>query len=163
IVAVLTRPDGRPMPAPGEVLAALDAAVAVPLPSGASPDAVGAVARHVQAADRLLRGVAGVSLLAARRDVRAAVAARPDPPDGRDSAGVHLMVRDHGLDMTAPAVQALVAPRAADPLFTSRSVRITPEGALSFVYKAAAEIGELGDNTAAIRAAIADDDVLRLA
>jgi len=34
---------------------------------------------------------------------------------------------------------------------------------LSFVYKAAAEIGELGDNTAAIRAAVADDHLLRLA
>ena len=31
---------------------------------------------------------------------------------------------------------------------------------LSFVYKAAAEIGELGDNTAVLRAAIADDDLL---
>src|SRR5213592_3024782 len=83
IVAVLSRPDGRPMPAPGEVLSALDAAVAVPLPSGAGPDAVVAVARHVQAADRLLRGVAGVSLLAARGDVRAAVVARLDLLDGR--------------------------------------------------------------------------------
>ena len=38
--------------------------------------------------------------------------------------------------------------RAGDPLFRSNAVR-TPEGHLSFVYKAAAEIGELGDNTAA--------------
>ena len=32
-----------------------------------------------------------------------------------------------------------------------------------FVYKAAAEIGELGDNTAVLRAAIRDDELLRLA
>ena len=37
-----------------------------------------------------------------------------------------------------------------DPLFGSRAVRAA-EGSLSFVYKAAAEIGELGDNTAALR------------
>ena len=42
--------------------------------------------------------------------------------------------------------------RSADPLFRANAVR-TPEGHLSFVYKAAAEIGELGDNTAAMRAA----------
>ena len=34
---------------------------------------------------------------------------------------------------------------------------------LSFVYKAAAEIGELGDNTAVLRAAITSDDLLRRA
>ena len=34
---------------------------------------------------------------------------------------------------------------------------------LSFVYKAAAEIGELGDNTAVLRAAIRDDPLLHLA
>ena len=32
---------------------------------------------------------------------------------------------------------------------------------LSFVYKAAAEIGELGDNTAKLRAAVRDDELLR--
>ena len=39
----------------------------------------------------------------------------------------------------------------------------TADGHLSFVYKAAAEIGELGDNTRSLRAAIAGDDLLRLA
>ena len=50
-------------------------------------------------------------------------------------------------------------PRAADPLFGSGSVRAraTP---LAFVYKAAAEIGELGDNTRRLRAAIRDDGLL---
>ena len=37
------------------------------------------------------------------------------------------------------------------------------DGCLWFVYKAAAEIGELGDNTRALRDAIRADDLLRLA
>ncbi len=41
--------------------------------------------------------------------------------------------------------------------------RRTPEGLLSLVYKAAAEIGELGDNTRHLRAAIRDDELLHLA
>ncbi len=59
--------------------------------------------------------------------------------------------------------RALIAPRSSDPLFTSGSVRVTPEGSLSFVYKAAAEIGELGDNTATLRAGLREDGLLRLA
>jgi glucosamine--fructose-6-phosphate aminotransferase (isomerizing) len=39
----------------------------------------------------------------------------------------------------------------------------TPLGHLSLVYKAAAEIGELGDNTRALRAAITSDPLLHLA
>ena len=81
---------------------------------------------------------------------------------GRDSAGLHLLVRNHGLDLTSPALSAVVADRAADPLFGSMAVR-SPEGHLSFVYKAAAEIGELGDNTRALRAAIVSDPLLRQA
>jgi glucosamine--fructose-6-phosphate aminotransferase (isomerizing) len=81
---------------------------------------------------------------------------------GRDSAGLHLLVRDHGLDLTSPAIEAALAERSADPLFSSLAVR-TPGGHLSFVYKAAAEIGELGDNTRALRAAIAADPLLRQA
>ena len=81
---------------------------------------------------------------------------------GRDSAGLTLLVRDHDLDLADPAIARMVAARSDDPLFRSLAVR-TPEGHLSFVYKAAAEIGELGDNTRALRAAIAADDLLRLA
>ena len=47
-------------------------------------------------------------------------------------------------------------------MFGSRSVRATA-GTLAFVYKAAAEIGELGDNTAALRSAVAADALLRSA
>ena len=81
---------------------------------------------------------------------------------GRDSAGLHLLVRDHGLDLESPALRALLAERMEDPLFASMAIR-TPRGHLSFVYKAAAEIGELGDNTRAIREAMASDRLLHQA
>jgi len=81
---------------------------------------------------------------------------------GRDSAGLHLLVRGHGLDPASPALAALLAERAADPLFASMAIR-TPQGHLSFVYKAAAEIGELGDNTRALREAIRGDRLLQQA
>ncbi len=79
---------------------------------------------------------------------------------GRDSAGVHVLVRNHGLDLESAEVASLVEQRAGDPLFTNESVR-TPDGLLSFVYKAAAEIGELGDNTSAMRAGVLNDELLR--
>src|SRR5579884_736177 len=81
---------------------------------------------------------------------------------GRDSAGLHLLVSGHGLDLRRPDIQALLGARARDPLFTSLAVR-TPCGHLSLVYKAAAEIGELGDNTRALRSAITADPLLHLA
>ena len=81
---------------------------------------------------------------------------------GRDSAGLHVLVRGHCLDLDSPAVASILARRSADPLFGSLAVR-RAEGCLGFVYKAAAEIGELGDNTRALRAAIAGDDLLRQA
>jgi glutamine---fructose-6-phosphate transaminase (isomerizing) len=81
---------------------------------------------------------------------------------GRDSAGLHLYVWNHDLSPDDPAVAALLRERQQDPLFQGGSVRLAA-GCLSFVYKAAAEIGELGDNTAALRAAIAADSLLRLA
>ena len=81
---------------------------------------------------------------------------------GRDSAGLHVVVTGHGLDLDDPTIARLVAQRCLDPLFTAGSVR-TPEGHLAFVYKTAAEIGELGDNTARLRAQIRTDDPLRLA
>jgi glucosamine--fructose-6-phosphate aminotransferase (isomerizing) len=81
---------------------------------------------------------------------------------GRDSAGVHVLVAGHGLDLDDPAVLERIAPRAADPLFTAGAVRIH-DGCLSFVYKAAAEIGELGDNIRALRAQIRCDTLLAAA
>lgn len=81
---------------------------------------------------------------------------------GRDSAGIHVYVHDHALDLADPAVRAAIAARGQDPTYPSGSVRVDG-GVLSFVYKAAAEIGELGDNTRALRAAVAGDDLLRRA
>lgn len=81
---------------------------------------------------------------------------------GRDSAGVHLLVDGHGLDLDDPSVRSGLDARMADGLFTSMAAR-TPLGRLSLVYKVAVEIGELGDNVAALRAAIGGDDLLRAA
>jgi glucosamine--fructose-6-phosphate aminotransferase (isomerizing) len=81
---------------------------------------------------------------------------------GRDSAGLHVLVAGHGLDLDDAALCEELALRATDPLFQSLGVR-TPEGQFGFVYKAAAEIGELGDNTRVLRAAIAGDGLLRRA
>src|SRR5262249_29926196 len=74
---------------------------------------------------------------------------------GRDSAGLHVLVAGHDLDPADPDLLA----RASDDLFGSRAVRVAA-GTLSFVYKAAAEIGELGDNVKALRAAIRSDALL---
>jgi glucosamine--fructose-6-phosphate aminotransferase (isomerizing) len=78
---------------------------------------------------------------------------------GRDSAGVQVLVSNHGL----VDVEEQVAERSGDPLYRTGSVRRAADGSLAFVYKAAAEIGELGDNTAHLRAAIANDQLLRAA
>jgi glucosamine--fructose-6-phosphate aminotransferase (isomerizing) len=81
---------------------------------------------------------------------------------GRDSAGIHVYVHDHALDLGDPTVIAAIAERGLDPTYPSGSVRVDG-GVLSFVYKAAAEIGELGDNTRALRAGVAADGLLRRA
>ena len=82
---------------------------------------------------------------------------------GRDSAGLSVLVDGHGLDLADPTVARIIGERR-DPLFASGAVRSSePGGQIAFVYKVAEEIGELGDNTAALRAAIRSDDLLRLA
>ena len=81
---------------------------------------------------------------------------------GRDSAGLHVLVQGHGLDLEDQGIKALLDARMADPLFPSMAVR-APGGHLAFVYKAAAEIGELGDNTTALRTALGADPLLQLA
>jgi glucosamine--fructose-6-phosphate aminotransferase (isomerizing) len=79
---------------------------------------------------------------------------------GRDSAGIGVVVWGHGLTSDRLPAGVTWADRCDDPLFVSRSLRVT-NGVWTFVYKAAAEIGELGDNTRAIRKQVLDDDVLR--
>ncbi len=81
---------------------------------------------------------------------------------GRDSAGIQILVRNHGLDLESASVKALIADRLNDPLFVDRSIKVS-DGNLSFVYKAAAEIGELGDNAEAMRVAIRADALLHMA
>ena len=81
---------------------------------------------------------------------------------GRDSAGLHLQVIGHGLDPDDPAVAEALERRARDVTFGSGSVRMV-DGVLSIVHKTAAEIGELGDNTTALRDAIASDGLLAAA
>ncbi len=81
---------------------------------------------------------------------------------GRDSAGIHVLVWNHALDLDEPAVRSAIVDRNQDPTFQSGSVRVSGD-VLSFVYKAAAEIGELGDNTRVLRTAVAGDDLLRRA
>ena len=81
---------------------------------------------------------------------------------GRDSAGLHLLVSGHGLDRDDPVVAAALESRGHDSSFGSGSVRLVDD-VLSIVHKTAAEIGELGDNTAALRAAVASDHLLAAA
>ena len=82
---------------------------------------------------------------------------------GRDSAGLQVFVRGVRLDASPPDPQATShGGRLADRLFGAGAVRDTPNG-VAFVYKTASEIGELGDNTAALRAQIRDDRLLRWA
>jgi len=75
---------------------------------------------------------------------------------GRDSAGLQVTVWNHDLPVDDPAVTA----RVTDGLHRTGSVRVLDDGGLAFVVKAAAEIGELGDNTAAMRRALANDGLL---
>ena len=77
---------------------------------------------------------------------------------GRDSAGIELVVSGHGLPLHDPQLADEIASRC-EPTFVSRSLRIEGDNAV-FVYKAAFEIGELGDNTAALREAIRTDRLL---
>ncbi len=80
---------------------------------------------------------------------------------GRDSAGLYLLVTDHGLDLQHPDLAAELQ-RRSDPIFRDRAVQ-TPSGHLGFIYKVAREVGELGDNTRRLRVAIGSDDLLRRA
>ena len=78
---------------------------------------------------------------------------------GRDSAGVHLMIQNHGLDFKNPGTIQEIERRANDPSYKSGSIRVM-DNALSVVYKVASEIGELGDNTRELRRIILADDLL---
>ena len=81
---------------------------------------------------------------------------------GRDSAGLHVLVTGHGLDLDRSHGRRHARGAYGRPA-VRRRVRCARRTAISaFVYKTAAEIGELGDNTARLRAQIRDDELLRL-
>jgi glucosamine--fructose-6-phosphate aminotransferase (isomerizing) len=79
---------------------------------------------------------------------------------GRDSAGISVLVSSPLFIAPDAELVASIAARDTDPLFTNGSVRHSGS-TIVFVYKAAAEIGELGDNTRHMRAAVAADTLLR--
>ncbi len=79
---------------------------------------------------------------------------------GRDSAGISVIVSD--IDTESPELTVLLKQRDHDQLFQNRSVRLV-DGNLNFVYKHAAEIGELGDNVRALRQSIIEDELLQVA
>lgn len=81
---------------------------------------------------------------------------------GRDSAGISLLISGHELDLESTSIAAMLDGRLNNPVHPSGSVEIT-KTTISFVYKTAAEIGELGDNTAVLREAIANDSLLHAA
>jgi glucosamine--fructose-6-phosphate aminotransferase (isomerizing) len=116
--------------------------------------------RTARAVADLAGAESGVAALTAFTSVQQALSALDRlEVRGRDSAGLQVTVWDHRLELDSPALRAALAGRGDDSLYRSRAVR-TPDGHLVFVYKTAAEIGELGDNTAALRAALRDDTLL---
>ena len=80
---------------------------------------------------------------------------------GRDSAGLEVQLTGHGLDPADPSVAALLGHRT-DRSFRSGAALLDDAG-LVVVHKAAAEIGELGDNTAALRESLRTDELLQRA
>ncbi len=81
---------------------------------------------------------------------------------GRDSAGLQVFVQGARLDTDGDTARSAHGGRLTDPLFGAGAARDTSSG-LAFVYKTASEIGELGDNTAALRSQICKDSLLRWA
>lgn len=130
-------------------------------------DAVWSITRDRLRAVEVVAGLAGSTRTAGALEAYLSVHQALSAIDrlevrGRDSAGLHLLVHDHALDLDDPVIAAEVERRAGDPRFGTGSVRIV-DGVLSLVHKTAAEIGELGDNTAVLRAAFAEDQLLRAA
>src|SRR5205807_34375 len=137
IVAVIRRPCRRPPPSGEDLLSSLGAATIA-----ADVALLERAATAVEDVDRALRGVAGVRALLADTTLPARVESR--------------------CEQLERAVAGVLRERTADRLFRSMAVR-TAGPNLAFVYKAAAEIGELGDNTRHLRDAVRADELLRLA
>src|SRR5919198_2400585 len=155
------RIDAEPASVPPQALEAVNAALV------RAKDSLWAIRRdriaNAEAVEAFVGAAPSQAAVAAFASIQIALAALDRlEVRGRDSAGVHVLVSDHGLDLTRPDLARLLEPRVGDPLFTTGAMR-TPAGHLSFVYKAASEVGELGDNGRRLRAAIAGDDLLRRA
>jgi len=119
--------------------------------------------RAVESVTALTRGATDTGLLEGFLSIHQALSAIDRlEVRGRDSAGLHLMIHDHALDLENVGVKAEIAARHGDETFGSGSVRVI-DGVLSIVHKTAAEIGELGDNTAVIRDALMKDELLHAA
>lgn len=134
---------------------------------GRVKDAIWAIRRDRVRTAREVRGLLGVDTSRSAVEIFTSVQQALSAIDrlevrGRDSAGLHILIRGHGLDLDSPSVRTALESRMTDPLFASFSVRQS-HGHLGFVYKAAAEIGELGDNTRELREAISSDELLRMA
>ncbi|MDG2111009.1 MAG: SIS domain-containing protein [Actinomycetota bacterium] len=78
---------------------------------------------------------------------------------GRDSAGLQIFVSGHGLDVSS-FEHGPAAGRIDDVVCRAGAMRVVGD-AVAFVYKTAAEIGELGDNTDELRRRIRADELLR--
>jgi glutamine---fructose-6-phosphate transaminase (isomerizing) len=120
--------------------------------------------RSARAVDDLSAGDTSLAAIEAYASIQTALSALDRlEVRGRDSAGLSVLVEGHDLDLNDPTVARLVGARR-DSLFAGGAVHPAgSRGQLAFVYKVAAEIGDLGDNTAALRAAIRADELLRLA
>src|SRR3954453_20315260 len=74
--------------------------------------------RTAEAVADLLNGTGGAAAIEAFTSVQIALRALDRlEVRGRDSAGVHLLVRGHGLDLDATGTRALLHERTSDPLF----------------------------------------------
>lgn len=80
---------------------------------------------------------------------------------GRDSAGLQVFVSGHGLDVSS-FEHGQASERVDDVVCRAGAMRVVGDG-VAFLYKMAAEIGELGDNSAALRRQIKADELLRKA
>src|SRR6266508_4526568 len=171
IIAVVRRPSDRQPPELAGLLDTVERVAAV-IPSadpggGGTPRQAGdgwdatrsrldEAGKALDGVDRELHGAAGLACLLADPDGRARL--------DRLAAELERRVErlEAAIDLEAADVAGLLAERVRDPLYTSGAVR-APGGQLGFVYKAASEVGELGDNTRRLRAAIAGDELLRRA
>ncbi len=115
--------------------------------------------RHTRDVEALAGGERGTAAIEAFSSIALALAALDRlEVRGRDSAGLLVLVDRPGELSASPELAA----RLGDRLLTDGAIR-RERDRLAFIYKRAAEIGELGDNVRALRARITGDMLLRQA